>query len=382
MRSVRTSAVVALLVGGLATAGPAAADVKSAGDPNDTSSPLDIRRIAHGHAGTGAVTHSISTYERFSSQLLGSGRGFTLQFDLNKSRNSFERFVFVGWQNGALRGLVVKGDRVVGRATVTRPNGRTVRIRIPKRLLGNPAEYRWLTLSFFQGGPCAPRCIDLAPNRGLVFHDVTPPKINLVSFPEVSTATSATTTVNVRFQVTLGALWRLQRRVAGASVWTVVRSNRGRGIRVQPTSLNIPGSEGETYEFRVVATDPGGTTRSPIRRVTVPVDDRNAAFSGAFSGTWHLGGGFDPFLATTTFSGTPGASFTHIFTGAYVGWVAPGGGGTASVTIDSDPLQFVDLSAFTGNRRIVFSRALPAGPHTIRIEVLSGPVTIDAIALR
>jgi hypothetical protein len=77
-----------------------------------------------------------------------------------------------------------------------------------------------------------------------------------------------------------------------------------------------------------------------------------------------------------------GASATIAFTGTGIAWVGPVGPtrGTARVYIDGKAVASVDLRRSTFQaRKILFSRALAAGPHTLRIVVTSSgrPVAID-----
>ena len=77
-----------------------------------------------------------------------------------------------------------------------------------------------------------------------------------------------------------------------------------------------------------------------------------------------------------------GASATVAFTGTGIAWIGPVGPtrGTARVYIDGKAVTTVDLrrSDFVA-RKLLFSKALPAGDHTFRIVVTSSgrPVAID-----
>jgi hypothetical protein len=81
-----------------------------------------------------------------------------------------------------------------------------------------------------------------------------------------------------------------------------------------------------------------------------------------------------------------GASATIAFTGTGIAWMGPVGPtrGTARVYIDGKAVASVDLrrSVFVA-RKLLFSKALPAGPHTFRIVVTSSgrPVAIDNLII-
>ena len=82
-----------------------------------------------------------------------------------------------------------------------------------------------------------------------------------------------------------------------------------------------------------------------------------------------------------------GASATLVFTGNGIAWYGPVGPtrGTARVYIDGKAVASVDLRRSTFQpRRLLFSRTLAAGPHTLKIVVTSRgrPVAIDDLIIR
>jgi hypothetical protein len=126
---------------------------------------------------------------------------------------------------------------------------------------------------------------------------------------------------------------------------------------------------------------------SPIRLVSVPVDDD--AFT--YAGTWTTDGTPSDFRGTLhSSSDTSNDTATYNFSGQYVAWVAPGGGfggvfGMANVLIDGQNQGTVDLDAVTGRRQVVFEQTLAVpGPHTIVIDpILFGAiVSVDGIIVR
>ena len=355
---------------------PASADTGAIVDGNDVAGRLDIRRATQGHAGRRAVTHSVTTFRRFRSSFLRGQNVLTFQFDTNGRPARFERLVFVLWTNGRLRALVSNRRRIIGAARVSRPNGRTVRVKVRERLL-NPAGYHWLVASFFRGG------FDVAPNQRLAFHDLTPPAITLLSFPNPSTNASATLTFPVSFQLADASgirSWALQRRLVEDAVWETVAEGRGVGTK----TLQVTGEEGANYVFRVRATDRAGNTRaSPSRRVSVPLDDAHEELTGAFVGdSWHV----EPipgFLGALQVTGAPEDTFEYEFTGSYVAWIASQMDGVASVTVDETPAVLVDLRE-VGEHVKVFERGGldPSIPHTITIAVHANGFNVDGFVFR
>lgn len=351
---------------------PAAADTKAVADGNDVPGPLDIRRATQGHAGSRTVTHSVTTSKRFASSFLQGENAFTFHFDTNARPARFERFVFVFWANGRLRAMVANRRGIIGAARVSRPNGRTVKVRVRKSQL-DPAGYHWLVASFFPSG------FDVAPNQRLAFHDLTPPRITRLGFPDPSTNASATLTFPVSFRVrdVSGVRWQLQRRADGEA-WATIKRGRGEGRK---TPL-VTGVEGHNYKFRVRATDAAGNTRtSATRQISVPLDDATLAADGAFEGMWTTVAG-SGFLSTLHTSASPDDTFTHTFTGRYIAWIALPMDGKAEVSIDGGVPEPVDLSAFSGERAKVFERSLAAGVHEVTISVLESGFTVDGLVFR
>lgn len=286
------------------------------------------------------------------------------------------------WGNGRLRAALATRTRFVASVRVSRPNARTVKITVRKALL-NGRGYRWLAATFFPGG----RGFDVAPNRSVVFHDLTAPSITQLSFPDPSTNASATLDFPVGFTLADPSgirTWQLQRRPAGSAAWTTVAQGAGTG----PKTPQVTGEEGATYEFRIRATDRAGNTRtSGIRVVSVPFDDANAVFAAAYTGNVTVGAGGDSFLDSLHLllpadTGNPVAgTFTHMFEGTSVAVIASTGG-TATVAIDGGAPELLDTSA-AGPRTKVFERTgLAPGPHTIVIVAQSGTVSLDGFVFR
>ena len=163
-------------------AAPGLADRASLHDSNDAFGRLDIKTITQGHT-TGArrmLMHRIETYGSWDkSSLRHEGSYIHLLFTTDKD-NRPERALVIDVQN---RRLVAQmhswhngevGENVYGRARVSRPNNRTVRVTFRRTLLGaNVTEYGWhVDSQFHQNGHphCGSEhgvvivCPDSAPN--------------------------------------------------------------------------------------------------------------------------------------------------------------------------------------------------------------------------
>jgi hypothetical protein len=373
--------VVALVAPGAARA----ASLHGAVDPNDTPGRLDIRSVTQRHGRTGPVAHTITMYEPWRGRLLGIQRSSAifLTFDTHGGR-AYERFAAVFFARGRLRAAVyTRAGRFLGWGTVTRLNRRSITVTVRRRLLGSPKGYRWYALSLLSTttGPCRAGCVDRAPNRGVLVHDLTAPS---VSFPAVagvpaSTATALAFSVADTGKSGLGG-WVLERRVAGAAAWSQVASGWAPGVHRVPAD----GIEGATVSYRVVARDRGGNvTVSPVRSLTFPVDDANAAMT--YAGTWTTAGAgagdYQRTLHTSTDTATP-ATVTFSFQGPSVALLAHGSCGTAAVTVDG-AAGGDTASRCAGEHRTVVFRAdgLASGPHTVVLTVDGGTFAFDGATI-
>jgi hypothetical protein len=262
---VTAAALVALVGAEVARAGKSTVQ-----DGNDTSGRLDIRSVSQGHSGA-KLTHTIKTFGRWPSSLLDEQHSNSFLILLNTdSDRVVERIVFIITTRGRLAaGVLTANGNFLGRADVSRPDRRALRVTFRKSRLGNPAGYRWQAFSSFQGsGGCGRGCVDRAPNgSGRVRHDLRDPT---VSFPQPQPTTNP---YNLEFTVADAGgsgldFWRLEHRDSGTAAWTPLRT----GSRLGTKSFRFTeATSGEVDEFRVVAVDKhGNRTVSVIRQVTAP----------------------------------------------------------------------------------------------------------------
>lgn len=173
----KVAALVALAVslGGVASLGappekPASREVR---DPADSAGPFDLAVVSAWQRMKGGGSEKrrvfvlrLRTYDRWRPQLLlQQGKNF-LSFEFDRNRNMpADRCLDVrGNLDGTLVGQMKRpcvpvGARHLGRPIrVTRPDARTVRAVVPRRLLGRQAT-RWRATSSFEvtgDESCAP----------------------------------------------------------------------------------------------------------------------------------------------------------------------------------------------------------------------------------
>jgi hypothetical protein len=169
--------VVAAFIVALVAVGNAQADTKRISDGNDVSGRLDLRSASHGHSGNRLV-HRISTFGTWGARLVR--RSGTNLFSLNISTDGDrrpERIVLIYSRNGHMIADVFRFSggslTLIGSASASRPNARSVRVVIPRSRLGNPGRYRWSAHSQFKNsGACSGFCVDSAPNSGRILHNI------------------------------------------------------------------------------------------------------------------------------------------------------------------------------------------------------------------
>jgi hypothetical protein len=171
-RGVATASIVALMA-----VSNAQADTRRISDGNDVSGRLDIRRASHGHSGARLV-HKISTFGTWGARLVRrSGTNlFSLEISTDGDRHP-ERVVLIYSRNGRMIADVFRFSggnlTLIGPASASRPNARTVRVSIRRSRLGDPGRYRWSAHSQYKNaGACSNFCVDSAPNTGRVLHDI------------------------------------------------------------------------------------------------------------------------------------------------------------------------------------------------------------------
>jgi hypothetical protein len=365
---------VALAVPGLARAA-------TISDPDDVHGKLDIASVTQEHGATGPVVHTITTYGPWRGRAISIRRssGFVIDFDTAGGTRA-ERFALVYRSHGILRVVVfTRNGRAIGFGSATRPNLRSIRVSIPRKLLGKPNGYRWRLFSVYVApGACRAGCVDRAPNSGQAIHDLTAPA---VTFPQQ--ALPASTTTAVQFAVIDKghsglATWTLQARNVGDTTWTDVASGSASGNQ----SVTVTGAEGDRRQFQVVARDnAGNVSTSRMRRITFPFDDGNAGMT--YTGTWATTGAEAlDYLGTLHTSSDTTATVSYSFQGSSVSIIARGSCGNASVAIDGGAAQPVTQLCANEHRAIVFTAPVDAGPHVLTLTVTGGTFGFDGIVVR
>ena len=364
----------------VALAGPGLARAATISDPDDVHGKLDIASVTQEHGATGPVVHTITTYGPWRGRAISirRGSGFVIDFDTAGGIRA-ERFAIVYRSHAVLRVAVfTRKGRELGFGSATRPNLRSIRVSIPRKLLGKPNGYRWRLFSVYFGPGCRAGCVDRAPDSGQAIHDLTAPA---VTFPKQ--ALPASTTTAVRFTVIDKghsglAGWTLQARNVGDTAWSDVASGSASGNQ----SVTVNGAEGDRRQFQVVARDnAGNVSTSRTRRITFPIDDGNAGMT--YTGTWATTGAEAlDYLGTLHTSSDPTATVSYSFQGSSVSIIARGSCGGASVAIDGGAAQPVAQLCGNEHRAIVFTAPVDANPHVLTVTITGGTFGFDGIVVR
>jgi len=378
---------IALLGAHLVLAGPAAASGGNIRDGRDTKSPLDVASVSYGRIGDGQiVTHTVRFYKPVRSRTFASSRailGFMLDTNLDGRP---DRLAVVVYANRQLQTVVADlRGKILNVSAATRPNSRSVAVKIATRSLGSTSGYRWSVLTMYKDrASCRRGCLDTAPNRASVLFDYLPPTLDL-GVPDPYNGFATTTNFNVHVSVAdkVSGLrkWTLEQRSAGQTDWTAVAS----GTATARIDVPRSGTEGATYEFRLTAVDRQGNESSSTRLVSIPIDDASPLLASAYGGgSWeaYVAGGNHLFQNTVHRASGIDATFTYTFTGTYFAWLSPlGSGPVARVSIDGGPPQNVTMN---NNWRPFEVSSLAYGSHTVKIEPdpLRPGYQIDGIVVR
>ncbi len=166
----------------------------------------------------------------------------------------------------------------------------------------------------------------------------------------------------------------LQRQV-GSGRWRNVAGGNG--------SATVTMTPGRRDRFRVRATDSlGNSSVSKPLAVGLTVQDSGSSAWRFASTGWLTKPSPAAFGGSLLVPGATPKGLISEFRGETVAIVAPVGPtrGTIRVRLDEEPWQAVSLAgAANQQRRVVFSRRLADGPHSIKIQRASGQVAVDAI---
>ena len=326
--------------------------------------------------------HTLTMYQRWPSKLLSGRNGIELFYDTKGDRRP-ERIAVAFYAGGHLRGaLFNRKGNYLGTVGVKRPSSKSIFIGLFPKQLGSPAGYRWAAYSFYKNANGCPKtCLDRAPNRGLVLHDITPPKI---SFPGSMKASigrllpiSATTNFNVDFNLTdtggsgIGG-WNLRERAEPDGSWTDVANGTGASNSVARSE-----SEGSAFTYEVTAKD-GDNNQTTARAVMgVPFDD---GYSGgnfsyddpslSYANTWGTGGASsDDYLGTLHTAGSGGGMLQFMQFWGYVALIGPATCGTATVTMSLSSTEHDVQAPCDGRRRVVLFQTKENGVGSMGITL-------------
>lgn len=178
----RASAVAILVLLPVLAPAATAGDLRVV-DANDVRGRLDIRAVAHGHgARKGLVTHRVVTHRPWRIPVLRRHGTVDLYFSRGPGKCVSMHVLIDSTKEGLrVRSRSVdpigcgKYDDAGGstpfepiEAKLARPNRRTLKIRLARRLLPGRGDYGWTGETSFrkEDTRCRRRCYDEAPNRG------------------------------------------------------------------------------------------------------------------------------------------------------------------------------------------------------------------------
>ena len=360
-------------------AAPAAAHDFTRNDGNDSPSKIDLRSVSVSHTSTGVV-HKVTTHNAWTPSSLQNDSFFVIGIDKDHDPSRYERCAFIYFAARRLRGELSNcRSGFIQFLPVAKLTGRTAKITIPKSQTGS--VYWWYGASFWVGAaPCRNVCVDFAPNTlPDVLHDMIRPLVDMETIPFLRVWEDSTTPEFVLpFFVSDDHAgiqsWTVQRRAVDSAIWSDVVSGSAAGSKEPP----IVGEEGTRFDYRVVAADKQGNTKTgPIRRVYIPTDDDDlAGFSDppvVAADATAFGGSFSQMSSGTfTYSWTPGSDCRFELIGSRTGdW-------TVEVSADGGPPTTINgIVGVDLPRSTLYSDVSCATTYVV--TVISGTFGLDAV---
>jgi len=175
-------------------------------------------------------------------------------------------------------------------------------------------------------------------------------------------------------------LYELERSIDGGPFVLVDGSTSPRATAREHTV-------GHSYQYRVRAVNCRGDTSSyKTARAFTPAAADGGADDVSYTGSWsELTETFTSFGGTLHHSVTAGDSVSYSARARRIAWIAPRGPdrGSAKVYVDGVEVATVNLHrTYRLLRRVVWQQAWSTtAEHTVRIEVLSGRVDVDGLAV-
>jgi hypothetical protein len=148
-------------------------------------------------------------------------------------------------------------------------------------------------------------------------------------------------------------------------------------------SLRFSAALGHTYQFQVQALDTGAVA-SPDAGASTLVPSGVHPAKGHFSRGWKLSRVAGAWQGRVISSSTAGAGFTLSYTGGSLSVIGEltAAGGRARIVLDGHSATIRLHSARRRTRRVIYRSAkLRPGAHRLRIQVLSGTVSLEGLAI-
>jgi spore germination protein YaaH len=254
---------------------------------------------------------------------------------------------------------------------------------VPWQLLAGPDGARtvWLRVRASNGAqsPVFPTTVVL---------DTTPPAIGLPSVAPARGSTAGKSDIPVRISwstLDLGPIAAASLEVSADGAPFATQTLPDPTL----TSAVLPLKPGVGYAFRVGATDAAGNAAPPVDDAIVTFSKtENSASAIRYSTGWRRVSASSASGGSLTSSSTKGSSATFRFSGTGIAILGPVGPARGIARVYVDDILAGSLNAYSsaaGARRILYSKVLEAGAHTVRI-VLAGPtshprVDLDALVV-
>lgn len=379
-----------VLTGTLTPVGTATAHEFTRTDGNDSRSLWDLRSVSVKHKRDDLI-YTFKTFESWKANSLLGDAQFLIALDA-QGDGTPNRCLFIYYSGGGLKGAVTDcGRKLLSGARVSKPSPRQARIVYAQGVLRG--SHYWYAGSYWKGAHCKRGCLDFAPNKTWLLHDLVDPTTAWITPTTGLTTSLLSTSLTVPLSFTASdsesgvASWELLDETGQArdvETWSVLASGDGGGT----IEMELDVAEGDAYMLKAFATDLQGNVggregwSDEILYLVVPYDDGNVGMT--YSGTWATVADPAHFLGSTH-TAVAGATVSFTVTsvdGMTVRVVGGPANASAQLTVGTESATVSEeVDDAKGGIAGFASLSIPAGTQTVSLEVLSGTFVFDGFAV-
>ena len=233
--------------------------------------------------------------------------------------------------------------------------------------------------SYYEGASCPEGCFDVAPNRGWVINDFTPPSIKRFDLP-IGAYTGGQPQAPLNYRIADKGLSGIGRhrilvRTSDSDEWQSVATRTGEGSM----SYLVNFQPGQTASVKMVVADrAGNVSRSVVRNTTAPIDDATPEVV-TFTGLWESRATDHSYLGTEHVSRSPLDEVQYTASATHYCFLYSVGPDYGKALFDVNGVSFevqmnADVSASLKRMCVNFSKLKE---RTLTVSELQGEINVD-----